>query len=94
MLSIDSTGGKSKSTIAPASHFANHSRIAAGDITGISKLGWEYTWGRYADSEDAAAKAPTLQSYGDGAAIVQKPVAVYIEKVYHSGDSSQLGIGT
>ena len=94
MLSIDSTGGKSKSTIAPASHFANRSRIAVGDITGISKLGWEYTWARYADSEDAAAKSPTLQSYGDGAAIVKKPVAVYVERVYEYGDFSLLGIGT
>ena len=63
-----------------------------GEITGISKLGWEYLpaprlrqagmWARYADSEDAAAKA-----------IVKKPVAVYIEQVYDYGDLSQLGIG-
>ena len=36
-----------------------------------------------ADAEDAAAKA-----------IVKKPVAVYIEKVYKLGDFSGLGIGT
>ncbi len=49
---------------------------------------------------DAAAKSPTLQarpperlrssreggSHGDGAAIVKKPVAVYIEKRYEEGN--------
>jgi len=38
-------------------------------------------WVRYADAEDATAKA-----------IVKKPVAVYIEKVYEGGDFGQLGI--
>jgi len=42
----------------------------------------------------AAAKSPTLQSYGDGAAIVKVPVAAYVEKVYEEGDFAQLGIGT
>jgi hypothetical protein len=36
---------------------------------------------RYADAEDAAAKA-----------LVKKPIAVYIEKVYADGDFSLLGI--
>ena len=40
-------------------------------------------WVRYVDAEDATAKA-----------IVKKPVAVYIEKVYEEGDFSGLGIGT
>jgi hypothetical protein len=40
-------------------------------------------WVRYADAEDAAAKA-----------IVKKPVAVYIERVYDEGDLAGLGIGT
>ena len=38
---------------------------------------------RYADAEDATAKA-----------IVKVPVAVYVEKVYEDGDFSGLGIGT
>ena len=37
----------------------------------------------YADAEDAAARA-----------LVKKPVAVYIEKVYEEGDFAGLGIGT
>ncbi|KPK80201.1 MAG: hypothetical protein AMJ81_12365 [Phycisphaerae bacterium SM23_33] len=51
-------------------------------------------------SDDLTAKTlllsstPTLQSYGDGAAIVKVPVAVYIEKVYEEGDFAGLGIGT
>ena len=59
----------------------NRTGITVGDITGISKKGWEYMWVRYADSEDTAAKA-----------IVKKPVAVYVEKVYEEGDFSTLGI--
>ncbi len=39
-------------------------------------------WVRYADAEDAVAKA-----------IIKKPVAVYVEKVYEEGDFSTLGIG-
>ena len=52
-------------------------------LVNINKKGWEYMWVRYADAEDAAAKA-----------IVKKPVAVYVEKVYEEGDFSTLGIGT
>ena len=61
----------------------NKTGLTVGEITGIDKKGWEYMWVRYADSEDTAAKA-----------IVKKPVAAYIEKVYDEGDFSQLGIGT
>jgi hypothetical protein len=48
----------------------NRTDLTVGDITGISKKGWEYMWVRYQDAEDATAKA-----------LVKKPVAVYIEKV-------------
>lgn len=61
----------------------NRTGITVGGIGGISKKGWEYMWVRYADSEDAAAKA-----------IVKKPVAVYIERVYEEGNFGSLGIGT
>ena len=61
----------------------NRTGIAVGEITGISKKGWEYLWVRYGDAEDTAAKA-----------IVKKPMAAYVEKVYEEGDLSQLGIGT
>ena len=60
----------------------NRTGITVGDITGIAKKGWEYMWVRYADAEDAAAKA-----------IVKKPVAVYVEKVYEEGDFLAMGIG-
>ena len=39
-------------------------------------------------------QSPPFHSYGDGAAIVKKPVAVYVEKVYEEADFSALGIGT
>lgn len=59
----------------------NVTNLAIGDITGISKKGWEYLWVRYADSEDAIAKA-----------LVKKPIGVYVEQVYPYGDLNALGI--
>jgi len=61
----------------------NKTGLTVGDITGIDKKGWEYMWVRYGDAEDSAAKA-----------LVKKPVAVYIEKVYEEGSFASLGIGT
>jgi len=54
-----------------------------GTITGIAKKGWEYLWVRYADFVDTFAFA-----------LVKQPVAVYVERVYYSGNYSTLGIGT
>ncbi|HUS46165.1 MAG TPA: hypothetical protein VM219_09080 [Phycisphaerae bacterium] len=53
------------------------------DILGhkISKKGWDYLWFRYADAEDDAAKA-----------LVQIPIAAYVEKVHKDGDFSVLGL--
>lgn len=62
---------------------SNRTGIVVGDITGISKAGWEYMWVRYADTEDATAKA-----------LVKRPVAVYIEQVYEYANFSALGIGS
>jgi hypothetical protein len=61
----------------------NKTSLTVGDITVPAKKGWEYLWVRYADAEDDVAKA-----------IVKKPVAAYVEKVYEEGDFSLLGIGT
>jgi len=62
---------------------SNRTGIVVGEVTGISKKGWEYMWVRYVDAEDATAKA-----------LVKRPAAVYIEKVYDSASFSVLGIGT
>ena len=59
----------------------NVTGLTVGDITGINKKGWEYLWVRYADAEDAAAKA-----------LVKKPIAAYVEQVYPYGDLNALGI--
>ena len=41
------------------------------------------------------APATTLRTFaGSAKAIVKKPVAVYIDKVYEEGDFAGLGIGT
>jgi hypothetical protein len=53
-----------------------------GDISGISKKGWEYLWVQYAADVDNETKQ-----------VIKKPVAVYIEKVYPSGSFGALGIG-
>ncbi|MGD9691052.1 MAG: hypothetical protein AB7K52_15445 [Phycisphaerales bacterium] len=59
----------------------NASGISVGDISGISKKGWEYLWVRYADQEDTGSHA-----------IVKRPVAAYVERVYDEGNFAGLGI--
>ena len=59
----------------------NVTHLTIGDITGVDKKGWEYLWVRYADSVDDTAKA-----------LVKKPIAAYVERVYEYGDFSLLGI--
>ena len=61
----------------------NKANFTVGSITVTAKKGWEYMWVRYADSVDATASA-----------IVKKPLAVYVEKVYPDGNMALLGIGT
>jgi len=58
----------------------NATNLTLGPITGINKKGWEYLWVRYEDAEDTTAKA-----------LVKRPVAVYVEKVYE--ETSFAGIG-
>ena len=60
----------------------NATGLSVGDITGITKAGWDYLWVRYEDAEDPAAKA-----------LVKRPVAAYVERVYPWGNFSSLGIG-
>lgn len=57
----------------------NRTGITVGDIANIAKKGWEYMWVRYADAED-----------GDAKTVVKRPVAVYIEKVYETGNFDDL----
>ena len=59
----------------------NMTGLVVGDITGIAKQGWEYLWVRYADFLDQAARA-----------IVKRPVAAYVERVYPYGELNTLGI--
>jgi hypothetical protein len=54
-----------------------------GDITGIEKKGHEYLWVKYEESVSGA-----------GNALLKKPKAVYVNKVYREGNFSSLGIGT
>ncbi len=59
----------------------NAGGISVGNINGISKKGWEYLWVRYADQEDTGSRA-----------IVKRPVAAYVERVYDEGNFAGLGI--
>lgn len=54
-----------------------------GVISGIDKLGWDYLWVRYADFED-----------DDATALVKRPVAAYVERLFQFADFSLLDIGT
>jgi len=59
----------------------NVTGLSVGPITGINKKGWEYLWVRYADAEDVATNA-----------IVKRPIAAYVERVYDEGGFAALGI--
>lgn len=59
----------------------NATGLKVGDITGISKKGWEYLWARYADRTDDDAKA-----------LVKRPIAAFVERVYDAGNFGGLGI--
>jgi len=53
-----------------------------GEITGVSKAGWEYLWVQYRETDDTDAKG-----------YARRPVSAYVEKVYQSTSFSSLGIG-
>ena len=59
----------------------NQTNLTVGPVTGINKKGWEYLWVRYADAEDS----------GSGA-IIKKPIAAYVERVYDQANFGALGI--
>ena len=52
-----------------------------GGITVSAKKGWEYLWVRFADAEDTSANA-----------LVKRPIAAYVERVYESADFTLLGL--
>lgn len=59
----------------------NQTGLAVGAITGIAKAGWDHLWVLYSSAVDQNA-------------LIKRPLAVYIERVYLPGDFSLLGIGT
>jgi hypothetical protein len=60
----------------------NQSGLTLGDITDIAKGGWEYLWCRYADFADTSSFA-----------LVKRPIAVYVERVYFPGNFLSLLLG-
>lgn len=61
----------------------NVANLRVGTLTVSSKKGWDYLWVRYADDVSTDRKA-----------LIKKPVAVYVEKVYEQASFSGLGIGS
>lgn len=61
----------------------NATNLKAGTLTVTSKKGWDYLWVRYADDVSTDRKA-----------LIKKPVAAYVEKVYEQASFGGLGIGS
>lgn len=61
---------------------ANATGITIGSIISIAKKGHEYLWILWRDDEDVTAKA-----------LVKKPLAAYVERIYAEVAFSSLGIG-
>lgn len=59
----------------------NVAGLTLGGITGIAKLGWDYLWVRYGDTEDASAYQ-----------LVKRPVSVHVDRVSLPGNFSLLGL--
>ncbi len=61
----------------------NQSNIKVGNITGITKYGWDYLWVQYEDDVDEQATK-----------LIKKPTSAYVEQVYPAAlFSINLGIG-
>jgi hypothetical protein len=58
----------------------NEENIRIGDITVPFKFGWDYLWIRHAD-------------IFENDITIKKPIAVYVEQVYHGMDMTALGLG-
>ena len=61
----------------------SESGLEVGDITGITKSGWDYLWVRYETSDDDMAKKTT-----------PAPIQVEVDRVHLAFNFSLLGIGT
>ncbi len=62
---------------------SNATGLTIGDVLGIAKKGHEYLWVTFEASEDTSAKK-----------LVQRPLGVYVERVYDEADYSTMDIGT
>jgi len=88
----------------------NRTNIVIGEITVASKKGWEYLWARlqtamhcrletWSATPTPRTEAPIAidrdwRPLAAAKAIVKRPVAAYVEKVYEEGNFAGLGIGT
>lgn len=57
--------------------------VTSGNITGISKGGWQYIWYEYETTDDTQANRKAKQ-----------PIAAHVEQVYYPANFTLLGIGS
>lgn len=62
---------------------ANATGLSIGDVSAIAKKGHDYLWVAFEATDDSTAKK-----------LVQRPLGVYVERVYDPADFSVFGIGT
>lgn len=60
---------------------ANVSGLTVGNITGITKKGWDFIWFVYGEQDDTAAGR-----------VVKRPAFAYVEKVIEDGNLNLLGV--
>lgn len=61
----------------------NATGLSVGEITSITKNGWDYLWVQYQEEEDSGATPPR---------VVKRPIGAYVERVYPRASFSALDI--
>lgn len=80
-MSSASKGGDLDELVFTFAASANLTGVVVGALPGVDKKGWEHIWTYYAEQEDATNDT-----------LVQKPAAVYVEKIYETGSFAGLGL--
>lgn len=81
-MSVSGTFGERTSMTYRFSVSPNATGLEIGNITGITKAGWDYLWCYYWDDEDPASKM-----------LIKKPLQVNVNQVYPLANFLALGLG-
>lgn len=82
-MAVSGTYGERTSMTYRFSVSPNATDLTIGDITGITKAGWDYLWCYYWEDEDTTAKM-----------MIKKPRQVNVNQVYPLGNFLALGLGS